>query len=159
LKSLFYLTPLLLWILGTPPKKTYVKQTDTSGRIMAEGWMKGDTKQGYWRHYHPNGTLASQGNYHNDTRVKYWYFYHENEQKLKEGHYKAGIQVDWWIYYNEQGQLVHKCQLKNNQKNGYCLKYKNQRLIAASKFRKGIKIKEWTDFSAFTKENGLSDLN
>ena len=49
-------------------------------------------------------------------------------------------------------------QLKNNQKNGYCLLYKKQKLVKAVKFKNGKKIKEWSDFSSFKEENSLNDL-
>ena len=55
-------------------------------------------------------------------------------------------------------KINHKCQLKDNHKNGYCLMYKNEKLIAASKYKAGKKLKEWTDFLSFKKENNLSDL-
>jgi len=54
--------------------------------------------------------------------------------------------------------INHKCQLKNNQKNGYCFHYKNKQLIKAEKYKAGKKIKEWTDMKSFIKENKLSDL-
>lgn len=36
--------------------------------------------------------------------------------------------------------------------------YKQEKLIAASKFSEGKKIKTWTDLATFKKENKLSDL-
>jgi len=55
-------------------------------------------------------------------------------------------------------KINHKCQLEDNQKNGYCLMYKNEKLVAASKYKAGKKLKEWTTFASFRKENKLSDL-
>ncbi|MFV9550010.1 hypothetical protein [Algibacter sp. PT7-4] len=55
-------------------------------------------------------------------------------------------------------KVQHKCQLKDNKKNGYCLLYKNEKLVSASKYKAGKKIKEWTTFTSFKKENKLSDL-
>lgn len=62
------------------------------------------------------------------------------------------------LFYDELGQINHKCQLRNNKKDGYCLKYVNNDLKAASKYEQGEKIKEWHSLSAFKKENSLSDL-
>ncbi len=62
------------------------------------------------------------------------------------------------LFYDKKGFLNHKCQLKNNQKNGYCLVYKKNKLVKASKFKEGIKIKEWKDFASFKEENNLNDL-
>ena len=36
--------------------------------------------------------------------------------------------------------------------------YKNEKLVSASKFKAGKKIKEWTDLKSFKEENNLSDL-
>jgi len=54
--------------------------------------------------------------------------------------------------------INHKCQLKNNQKNGYCLRYQNKKIVKAEKYKAGKKIKEWTDLKSFKKDNKLSDL-
>ena len=48
--------------------------------------------------------------------------------------------------------------LKNNKKNGYCLRYNQQKLVKAEKYQQGKKIKEWTDLASFKKENSLFDL-
>ena len=54
--------------------------------------------------------------------------------------------------------MNHKCQLKNDKKNGFCFKYYHNKLTKAEKYRKGKKIKEWTNLKSFKKENSLSDL-
>ena len=66
--------------------------------------------------------------------------------------------INWWLFYDEQERINHKCQLKNNQKNGFCLMYKNEKLISAVKYKAGRKIKEWTDLKSFKEENSLSNL-
>lgn len=55
-------------------------------------------------------------------------------------------------------QIKHKYQLKDNQKNGYCFLYKNNKIVKAEKYKAGQKIKEWTDMKSFRKENKLSDF-
>ena len=72
--------------------------------------------------------------------------------------FKGGKQNNWWLFYDKDGFVNHKCQLKNNQKNGYCLLYQKNKLVKAYKFKKGKKIKEWNDFSSFKQENNLNDL-
>ena len=76
----------------------------------------------------------------------------------KEGHFSKGKQQKWWLFYDKTGAINHKCQLKDNKKNGYCLLYTKGKLEKASKFIGGKKIKEWTDLSSFKKENSLLDL-
>jgi hypothetical protein len=43
-------------------------------------------------------------------------------------------------------------------KNGYCLKYENEELVATEKYQNGKKIMEWFNFIDFQRENKLSDL-
>ena len=110
------------------------------------------------KNYFNNGNLKEEGSFKDDKKIKYCYFYSQNETLEKEGHFNEGVKNNWWLFYDDKGNINHKCQLKNNQKNGYCLIYDNEKLIKASKFKEGKKIKEWTDFSSFKKENNLLDL-
>ncbi|MEN1786321.1 MAG: hypothetical protein AAGF77_14465, partial [Bacteroidota bacterium] len=66
--------------------------------------------------------------------------------------------VKWWLFYDENEKINHKCQLKDGIKNGYCLKYVNEKLKSAEKFKNGKKIKEWYSFGSLKRENKLSDL-
>lgn len=145
-------------LLAFGQKKQYQKAYFDNGTLKEEGWIKKDQKNGYWKFYHENGNLKSEGRFKNDQQVKYWYYYRENGSKIKEGHFLAGKQNKWWLYYDDMGHINHKCQLKNNQKNGYCLIYEMEKLVKAAKYKEGKKIKEWTDFESFKKENKLSDL-
>jgi antitoxin component YwqK of YwqJK toxin-antitoxin module len=156
-RPLFIISVFLISTTGFCQKK-YHKEYFEDGAIKAEGWLNGTQKHGYWTFYHSNGNKKKEGHYKNDLAIKYWYFYRDDSSKEKEGHYKNGKQHKWWLYYDNMGYVNHKCQLKNSQKNGYCLIYEKQKLIKASKYQKGKKIKEWTDFSSFRKENKLSDL-
>lgn len=139
-------------------QKTYQKSYYESGEIKDEGWLVNNKKTDYWIFYYPNGNIKQKGHFKNNLKHKYWYFYHENSNKQKEGHFKNGLQNDWWAFFDKNGVLKNKCQLRDNEKNGYCLVYKNDKLVKASKFTKGKKVKEWTDFSSFKRENNLNDL-
>ncbi|MEQ6125255.1 hypothetical protein AAON49_13690 [Pseudotenacibaculum sp. MALMAid0570] len=145
-------------ILASAQKKKYHKAYFKNGNLKEEGWFKKDQKNGYWKFYYNNGTLKKEGHFKNNLETKYWYFYRRDASKKKEGHYEKGMQHKWWLFYDDSGNINHKCQLKNNQKNGYCLMYKMKKLVRAEKYHKGKKIKEWTDFKSFRKENNLSDL-
>ena len=115
-------------------------------------------KENYWKFYYPNGVTQKEGHFHQNKPINYWYFYYLNGNLESEGHYINGKKNNWWLFYDTMKKINHKCQLVNNQKNGYCLIYKNEKLIAASKYISGNKIKEWTNFASFKKENKLSDL-
>ena len=115
-------------------------------------------KTAFWKFYYQTGILKKEGHFKDNLETKYWYFYSKDADKEKEGHFKKGVKYNWWLFYDNNGFVNHKCQLKNNQKNGFCLIYKKQKLVKASKFKNGKKIKEWTDFSTFKDENSLNDL-
>ncbi|MFS4468592.1 toxin-antitoxin system YwqK family antitoxin [Maribacter sp. 2210JD10-5] len=144
--------------ISSDDNKIYQKTYHDNGKLKSEGWLRFNVKTGYWKFYHKNGHLSEQGHYKYNKRESYWYFYDENRVRTKEGHYKNDDKVDWWIFYDKQGRINHKCQLNMGVKNGYCLKYKNEKLTSAEKYSNGKKIKEWTSFSAFKSENSLSDL-
>lgn len=137
---------------------TYNKVFYETGRTKAEGWVKNGVKEGYWRFYHPNGILAEKGHYKNGRRNSYWFFFTCSGAPQQEGHYTNDKMADWWLFYDSKGRIDHKCQLTDGKKNGYCLKYTNEILTAAEKYSNGTKIKKWTSFTSFKRENKLSDL-
>ena len=139
-------------------QKVYHKSFYDNGNIKEEGWLKDDKKVAYWKFYYRNGQLKKEGHFKKNLPTKYWYFYRKNTSKEKEGHFIKGKQNNWWLYYDADGNVDHKCQLKDNHKNGYCLLYKKRKLVKAVQFKNGKKIKEWSDFSSFKKENNLNDL-
>ena len=139
-------------------QKKYTKEYYNDGVLKEEGWVNNELKTGFWTYYYKNEVVKKRGHYKNNLPTKYWYFYRKNGVLEKEGHFVNGTKNNWWLFYDEKGNINHKCQLTNNQKNGYCLLYKENRLIKALRFKKDKKIKEWTDFSSFKKENNLNDL-
>jgi len=146
--------------IGNLSEKTneYHKEYYHAGKIKSEGWIKNGIKTGYWRFYHSNGELSEKGHFTNDKRTGYWYFYSEKGKILEEGHYKNGAKSDWWLFYDTFGNVNHKCQLNDGKKNGYCLMYKNNDIVKAEKYEDGKRIKAWSTFRSFKKENKLSDL-
>lgn len=140
------------------PKKEYQKNYFENGQLESEGWVINDKKTSYWKFYYENGQTKSAGHYKNNLRTKYWRFYRENGTKASEGHFIEDKKCNWWLFYDDMDKINHKCQLKNNQKNGYCLMYENEKLVAAVKYSEGKKIKTWTDYRSFRKENSLKDL-
>ncbi|MCB4799144.1 toxin-antitoxin system YwqK family antitoxin [Neotamlana laminarinivorans] len=140
-------------------QKHYQRNYFDNGKLKSCGWLDSSkNKIGYWKTFYSNGKLKEGGHFKNNMRAKFWVFYNQEGKKTSEGHFKNNQKIDWWVFYDENGNINHKCQLKNNKKNGYCLMYKNKKLISAAKYSLGKKIKEWTDFKSFTKENSLSDL-
>ncbi len=138
--------------------KSYSKEYYSNGNIKAEGWLRNAIKEGYWKFYYRNGSLKKEGHISNDKPINYWYFYREDGTRESEGHFSKGIKHMWWLFYDDGENIYHKCQLKNNKKDGYCFRYTNEKLVKAEKYKAGKKIKEWTDFKSFKKENKLSDL-
>ena len=150
---LFLIIPLILF-----SQKKYQKTYYKNKNIKEEGWVFNTQKTGYWKFYYKNGNIKKEGRFKDNLEDNYWYFYRENKWIEKEGHFNNGEKSNWWLFYNKLGFIEHKCQLKNNLKNGFCLIYKEHKLIKASKFKNGKRLKEWTDYSSFKKENRLNDL-
>jgi len=151
---------LLLFVFAVSPltKNKYYKDFYESGKPKSEGWIKNGLKTGYWKFYHKNGAISEQGHFKYNVREKYWYFYSPSKLRIKEGNFRKGKMYRWWLFYDSKGRIDHKCQLSAGRKNGYCLKYENDALISAEKYRNGKKIKEWFSYNDFQRENKLSDL-
>jgi antitoxin component YwqK of YwqJK toxin-antitoxin module len=133
--------------------KLYTKEYYENGNMKAEGWEIGEIKTGFWIFYHPNGTIESKGHYLENKKNGYWHFYNETGQELKEGHYTHGSAENWWIFYDIANAQTSKFQFKNNKKNGFCLRYKNRKLIKAEKYSNNKKEGEWTSIFAFKRDN------
>ncbi|SHI67088.1 toxin-antitoxin system YwqK family antitoxin [Pseudozobellia thermophila] len=136
----------------------YHKTYYPNGNLKAEGWVQNGDKTDYWKFYHLNGTLSEEGHFAQNERNGYWHFYNSSGTKEKEGHYNKGLKTKWWLFYDRYGNIAHKCQLKNDKKHGYCLKYRNQKLTSAEKYENGKKINEWFSFASFRRDNALTDL-
>ena len=143
---------------GETVSTEYIKEFYPTGTLKSEGWIMGDDKIRYWKYYYPNGTLMKKGHYKHNIKVGYWYFYSTNGLLEKEGHFIHGNMGLWWLFYDGQGNIDHKCQLTNGVKDGYCLRYENEKLISAEKYKNGKKVEEWYDFASFKKDNNLSKL-
>lgn len=138
--------------------KRYVRNHYLNGILKSEGWEEEHKKEGFWRFYNYSKKLSAKGHFKDDKKNGYWYFYSKEGILIKEGHYFNDKKTNWWLFYDTKGQIDHKCQLNNGIKDGYCLQYKDQELISALKYKDGTKIKEWTDFKTFRKENNLLHL-
>lgn len=149
-------TLFLLWfttILSATERKMYVKEYDHSGNITAEGWSVNSQKTDFWTFYHKTGEIASKGHYKNDTRSGYWYFYSVEGNLLKEGHYENGNFDKWWIFYDLALQEKRKIQYQNNEKNGFCLIYKKNKLIKAEKYQNDLLTGMWDTLRSFRQDN------
>ncbi|MBC3757107.1 hypothetical protein H7U19_01735 [Hyunsoonleella sp. SJ7] len=149
---------LLLLTSTLSAQKRYQRNYYKNGVLKSEGWTEDNLKIKYWTFYYSNGNTKKEGHFKNGKPVKYWYFYRENGTKESEGHFIHGKKNNWWLFYDAMEKLNHKCQLKNNLKNGYCLMYQNERLVSARRFKDGKQLKEWTDFRSFKRDNNLNDL-
>lgn len=155
---MFFKYSFFLFFLLAINQKEYVKNYNDNGILKSEGWIQNKKKVDFWLFYYNNSAIKKKGHFNNGKESGYWYFYNQENKKTKEGHYIYGNKEKWWIFFNEVEEVSYKCQFKNNKKNGYCLIYKNNDLVKASKFKDDKLIKEWNDFASFRKENNLSDL-
>lgn len=152
------LLPFLFVFILFPTKRVYDRSYHDNGKLAAQGWKENGEKEDFWKFYYPNGNLMEQGHYMMNLRNGYWYFYDQNGSLEMEGHMINGQKANWWLFYDKNERINHKCQLKDGIKNGYCLKYMDEELKSAEKYRNGKKVKEWFNFRSFRKENKLSDL-
>ena len=152
MKNLILIIVLLISLDAFAEKK-YQKTFYGNGNIKSEGWIENFQKIRFWRFYYENGNLKKEGHFSADKESKYWKFYTRKGHIEKEGHFENGKKNNWWLFYDKKEKINHKCQLKDNQKNGYCLVYNNEKLVAASKYKAGKKLKEWTTFASFKREN------
>lgn len=159
MKNTFFVFTFLLCSFCINAQKKYHKSYYKNGQLKEEGWIVDSKKNGYWKFYFSNGVIQKEGHFLNNLKTKYWYFYRKNSTKEKEGHFKNDKKNSWWLFYTKNGEVNHKCQLKNNHKNGFCFRYHLKELISAEKYKKGKKIKEWTDLKTFKEENNLFDLH
>lgn len=149
---------LVLMVFILPTKRIYDRTYHDNGKLASEGWKLNGQKEEFWKFYHTNGNIAEQGHYMMNLESGYWYFYTMEGKLEMEGHMQDGKKIKWWLFYDGNGSINHKCQLQDGIKNGYCLKYMDEELTSAEKYKNGKKIKEWFSFGAFKKENKLSDL-
>ncbi|MEL6811306.1 MAG: hypothetical protein AAFP76_08235 [Bacteroidota bacterium] len=140
-------------VLAGELDKVYVKEYYSNGHLKAEGWKVGKAKVNYWKFYHSNGTVSSQGHFRKNKKHGYWYFFHKNGKAKKEGHYINGSAENWWIFYDIANACTSKFQYKNNQKNGFGLRYKKRKLVKAEKYTNDKKEGEWTSVIAFKRDN------
>jgi len=151
--KVFSLLFCLTTLLSSGPSKSYSKNYNDQGQMVSEGWMMGTMKTNYWRFYHSNGQLASKGHFKNNLESGYWYFYNKEGQITKEGHYDQGIAENWWIFHDLAQQQTLKIQHQNNQKNGYGLVYKKNKLVKVIKYLSDIEKGTWTDLKSFRRDN------
>lgn len=138
--------------------RSYVKEYFANGNLKAEGWQQYNQKTDYWIFYNPNGTLAAKGHYSQDQRNGYWYFYSVNGHLEKEGHFVRDSAEDWWIFYEIGNSKKSKFQYKNDQKHGYALRYRNNKLIKAEKYQHDQKMGEWDSIREFKRDNPEASL-
>jgi antitoxin component YwqK of YwqJK toxin-antitoxin module len=151
---------LFIGLLGSPIllanntiAKSYLKEYYNTGQLKAEGWSMQNQKTDFWIFYHPNGQVREKGHFYNNKRQGYWYYYNSKGQLLKEGHFIENSAQDWWIFYEIDSAYKSKFEYKNNQKNGFGLQYRKNKLIKALKYYNDKKIGEWESLREFRRDN------
>ncbi|MDC8002956.1 hypothetical protein POV27_02775 [Aureisphaera galaxeae] len=134
-------------------EKTYAKEFYSNGKLKSEGWQSMNTKTDFWIYYHPNGEIAAKGHYSDNKKNGYWHFYDKNGKLEKEGHYVMDSAENWWIFYDIANRKTSKFQYKNNQKNGFGLRYNKRKLVRAERYKNDKKDGEWTSIVSFKRDN------
>lgn len=83
------------------------------GSISSRGTFKNGQPDGYWKSYYPNGHLKSEGN-------------------------RVASQLDGqWIFYSENKDTIEIIHYRNETKNGWNIKYKNNKIVSKELFLDG----------------------
>jgi antitoxin component YwqK of YwqJK toxin-antitoxin module len=138
--------------------KAYIKEYYDTGSLKSEGWKTNNIKTGYWYFYHDTGQVASKGHFNNNEKEGYWYYYTPKGTRIKEGHYAKGFAENWWIFYDIANRKKQLFQYHKNQKNGFSLRYENNKLIMAEKYVNNKKEGQWTSIWEFKRDNPDASL-
>ena len=146
-----YLISLFFILLISTEEKKFVRNYDSNGNLVSEGWSNNNQKIDFWTFYYPNGEIAKKGHFDYGKKTGYWHFYTETSKLIKEGTNVNNKPNHWWIFYKNSGTL--KIQLKDGLKDGYALVYRNNRLKKAQRYEANKKIGEWTSYFKFKRDN------
>jgi antitoxin component YwqK of YwqJK toxin-antitoxin module len=113
------------------------------------------SKKEYFKSYYPDGKLKEEGWILNGNKINYWFYYYENGNKKEEGHYENNQKVNWWVYYDIKQKVIRKSEFEADRLNGLTLIYSDGKLTKAEKYNYDIKVKTWTSYHEFKKDNGI----
>lgn len=133
-------------------REGYWKFYSKEGTLMKTGKFKNNLESGYWKFYSKKNTLCKTGRFKKGVKEGYWHFYTQEGIPLEAGSFKNGKKTKWWSFFNRIGQLTHKCELKENLKNGFCVHYQKDKIVKGTYYKKGAKTNEWRDWSSFKKD-------
>ena len=131
--------------------KTYYK----NGFIKENGTYLNNQKNGFWQTYNQKQILIHCGLFVKGQKTGYWHYYNQDGILIKEGSFVENKKNNWWSFFDKKGVLTHKCQLKLDLADGYCIYYKDDKIVKGKYFKKGILTHEWNDWKSFRKDYKL----
>ncbi len=137
--------------LNSSIPKSYVHTYYNSGKKMSCGWVKANKKTDYWYFYYENGNKKSHGHFNNNLKQGFWFFFNNDETLLKKGHYEMGKPTGWWIY--QKKNIKEKCLFQKDGITRFCLVYKENQIIKASKYINDTFVQEWNSVGQFKRDN------
>lgn len=134
------------------PNKFYLYTYHDNGNIRTQGAYINHQKDGYWEFYSNDNILLTSGYYKNGLKDGYWHFYSIKGELLQEGNFNEDRKSKWWSFFNQKGILSKKCELKNGELDGFCIHYRDDKIVKGDFFKEGVKKNEWTDWKSFKKD-------
>jgi len=123
-----------------------------NGNLKTKGAFLNHKKEGYWEFYSKKNILLTSGYYKNGLKNGYWHFFSKSGILIEQGRFEGEKKEKWWSFFDRGGHLLKKCELKKDKLNGFCVYYKDEKIIKGNYFKNGIKIKEWTDWKSFKQD-------
>lgn len=115
-----------------------------NGKLKAEGEYTQNKMNGYWKLYYTNGSIFSEGNYKDNKKEGEWKFYYPDGKIKSIGNYASGLRNGEWKEYYDNGQLFFKGNYSNDLANGHWTYYFNDgSFYQAGKFEDDVRTGEW----------------
>lgn len=81
----------------------YEKEFYEDGKLLKEGPILMNSRDGKWKAYYRNGELWSEGYYSKGVRNDTIIGYYENGKMRYKGLFKNGVKHGVWMFYDENG--------------------------------------------------------
>ena len=113
--------------------KGIIKETDSSGKVVASLSINKGRLQGETFMYHDNGAVKELRDYRKGLKHGVWYSYDEKGHKTGTAHYKKDLKNGVWLIWDENGQLRYYMKYKRGEKTGTWIMYDEKGTIVNEK--------------------------
>ena len=75
--------------------------------LKEEGWIRKETKNGFWKFYYPNGELNTEGFYVDGYLDGCWKKYNEEGKLITMAYFDMGEKSNYWYYLHDSAGGIH----------------------------------------------------